>query len=142
MHQIFGIKENAAYHDRRGAYLIPCRDGQIGVIKTPRGYFLLGGGLDENESHLACIHRECIEEAGYVPAVEGMLCSAESYMDHPTLGYFHPIQTYYYGKLLEKVAEPTEADHQLCWVDLEKIKGHMVLEMQNWALMQLAPHAQ
>ena len=140
MHQIFGTREHADYQDRHGAYLIPCRDGQIGVIKTSRGYFLLGGGLKENESHLDCIRRECLEEAGCLPAVEGKIGSAESYMNHPTLGYFHPIQTYYYGNLLEKAADPTEDDHQLCWVDYDKIKGRMVLEMQNWALIQLALH--
>ena len=140
MHRIFGIKENADYRDRHGAYLIPCRDGQVAVIRTERGYFLLGGGLDESESHLDCIRRECLEEAGYEPCIDGRLCSAESYMNHPTLGYFHPIQTYYYGSLGAKVADPTEADHQLCWMDYDQIRGCMVLEMQNWALTQLAPY--
>lgn len=65
MHRVFGIKENAPYEDREGAYLIPVEDNKIGVIKTPKGYFFLGGGLENNESHRACIERECLEEAGY-----------------------------------------------------------------------------
>lgn len=31
-------------------------------------------------------------------------------------GYFHPIQTYYIGELLEKVQVPTESDHKLMWL--------------------------
>lgn len=136
MHGIFGKKENVEYLDREGAYLIPLRNDQIGVIRTPKGYFFLGGGLESGESHIACIERECIEEAGYVPLVKGKLCSAESYSKHPTIGYFHSIQTYYHGELLEEVSAPIEKDHLLCWVDYEKLKGNMFLDMQNWALEQ------
>lgn len=132
--RIFGTRENAQYFDREGAYFIPCHGDLIGVVETPKGYFLLGGGLENEESHLECIQRECMEEAGYRVCVEGRLCSAESYMKHPTIGYFHPIQTYYIGQLLEKVAEPIEKDHVFCWVEYAQLKGKMALQMQNWAL--------
>lgn len=29
-----------------------------------KGYFLLGGGIENNEKHYDCIVRECLEEAG------------------------------------------------------------------------------
>ena len=138
MHRVFGTKENVEYLDREGAYLIPFRNNQVGVIKTPKGYFFLGGGLEKGESHMECLKRESIEESGYIPYIKGKLCSAETYCKHPTIGYFHPIQTYYYGELLEKVSIPTETDHILCWVDYEVLKGTMFAEMQNWALEQLS----
>lgn len=138
MHRIFGTKENAEYYDREGAYLIPCRDGQIGVVQTPKGYFFLGGGLENGESHADCVKRECLEEAGCTACIEERLCSAEAYMQHPTLGYFHPIQTYYVGKLLDKECIATEDDHTLRWVEIAQLKGKMFLEMQNWALEQLS----
>ena len=59
MHKVFGTKENVPYADRPGAYLIPIRNGHVGVVQTPKGYFLLGGGLEGNESHVSCIQREC-----------------------------------------------------------------------------------
>ena len=58
---MFGIKEKIKYLDREGAYLIPFHNVQVGVIQTPKGYFFLGGGLENGESHLACIERKCIE---------------------------------------------------------------------------------
>lgn len=136
MHKCFGIKENAEYTDREGAYLIPFRGNMVGVIQTSKGYFLLGGGLEAGESHSACINRECIEEAGYLSLVKKQVCSAEAYTTHPTIKYFHPIQTYYYGELLDKVGEPTEDDHRLCWIEYEQLKGKLFVEMQNWALEQ------
>ena len=137
MHRVFGKKENAAYFDREGAYLIPRRNRQVGVVKTPKGYFFLGGGLENGESHLECIQRECIEEVGCSARVEGKLCSAETYCTHPKIGYFHPIQTYYFGVLLDKTVPPVETDHVLLWIAYEELKGKMFSEMQNWALEQL-----
>lgn len=140
MHQIFGSREHAEYFDREGAYLIPRRGNQIAVIRTAKGYFFLGGGLENGESHLDCIQRECMEEAGCLPCIEGKLCSAEAYITHPTIGYFHPIQTYYFGTLLDKGSAPTEEDHVLCWIEYSQLRGKMFLEMQNWALEQLITH--
>jgi 8-oxo-dGTP diphosphatase len=137
MHRVFGIKDNAEYLDREGAYLIPYRNNQVGVVQTAKGYFFLGGGLENAESHLDCIKRECIEEVGCAPCVERKLCSAEAYIKHPTIGYFHPIQTYYIGNLLDRKSTPTEAGHNLCWIEYDQLKGKMFVEMQNWALEQL-----
>lgn len=134
MHKIFGIKENFSYLDRKGAYIIPIKDGKIGVVKTPKGYFLLGGGIDDGETHEQAIRRECLEEAGYIVNIKQKLCSAETFTNHPQIGYFHPIQTYYIGELLEKVQEPIESDHEFMWVEYDQLKDKMFAEMQNWAI--------
>ena len=76
MHKVFGTKEQVEYTDREGAYLIPFRSNMVGVIQTSKGYFLLGGGVEEGESHVACIERECLEEAGYRVLVTDKVCSA------------------------------------------------------------------
>lgn len=137
MHKVIGIKENAVYLDREGAYLIPVHNNEIAVIKTAKGFFLIGGGLDKNESHEDCIKRECIEETGCTAVIKEKICSAETYTTHPELGYFHPVQSYYVGELKEKVSEPIETDHVLKWVKYDDIKGKMFAEMQNWALEQV-----
>lgn len=136
-HKVFGNKENAAYYDREGAYLIPVDGEKIGVIKTPRGFFLLGGGIEENETDSDCIKRECIEETGFTCEIKGIIASAETYTHHSKIGYFHPIQRYYYGELKEKISQPTENDHTLVWVSYNEIKNHMYAEMQNWAIDEL-----
>ena len=136
MHRIFGIKENVQYLDRKGAYLIPINGEQVGVIQTPKGYFFLGGGLDENETDEVCIARECMEEAGYEVLVQKQICSAEMYEKHQMMGYFHPIQTYDSGELTMQNQKPIEEDHFLVWINYSELKGKMYLKMQNWALDQ------
>ena len=136
MHKIFGINEGGEYVHRKGAYLIPVKDDRIGIVRTPKGYFLLGGGIDNGETDTLCIMRECMEEIGYSVLIKKKICSAESYVKHPVIGYFHPIQTYYLGELVEQKQAPMESDHKLIWMDYDSIRGRMFLEMQNWALEQ------
>lgn len=136
MHKIFGTNEGGEYVHRKGAYLIPVKDDRIGIVQTPKGYFLLGGGIDNGETDTLCIMRECMEEIGYSVLIKKKICSAESYVKHPVIGYFHPIQTYYLGELVEQKQAPMESDHKLIWMDYDSIRGRMFLEMQNWALEQ------
>lgn len=62
----------------------------MGVIQTPKGYFFLGGGLDENETDEVCIARECMEEAGYEVLIQKQICSAEMYEKNQKIGLFSP----------------------------------------------------
>ena len=137
MHKTFGRKDNKIYFDRKGAYLVPISGEKVGVVETAKGYFLLGGGIEGDETDEACILRECMEEAGYQVEIKEKVCSAETYCEHPTIGNFHPVQVYYSGQLVRKIREPVESDHVLRWVEYENIQGKMYLEMQNWAIEQV-----
>ncbi len=137
IHKIFGIKENVKYTTRIGAYVIPVKDNKIGVIKTPKGYFLIGGGKEEDESDEQCIKRECLEETGYDITIKKNLCSAELYTYHEKIGYFNPVQTYYIGKINNQIQLPTETDQEFLWLNIDEIKDKMYVEMQGWAIEQM-----
>lgn len=126
--------EGAVYYDRPGAYLIATHEGKVAVIRTPKGYFLPGGGINVGETHIDCIVRECMEETGYSVVIERYEGSAEIYGIYERIGYFHPIQFYYSGKLEEKVAEPIEKDHVLEWLPYEEACDKMFVEAQKWIL--------
>lgn len=136
MHKVFGEKGNKQFVDRVGAYLIPVHNNKIAVVETPKGLFLLGGGIENGESDEEAIKRECLEEIGYNVYIDEALCSAEAYSYNPKVGPFHPIQRYYTGKLLDKVQEPTETDHKLLWLAKEELIGNMFADMQSWAIEQ------
>lgn len=135
MHKVFGEKLKTNYTDRAGAYLICFNENKFAVVKTPKGFFFLGGGYEENETAEECIKRECIEEIGYSVNVTEKICSAEHYTFHKRIGYFHPIQTYYLGQLVKMENSFTlEKDHTLMWLGYEELRGRMFSPMQNWAL--------
>ena len=48
-------------------------------------------------------------------------------MLHPTIGYFHPIQAYYVGELLDKVKEPVEIDKSI--VNIEKKGDSYIIDI-------------
>ncbi len=137
MHKIFGAKENVEYTTRIGAYVIPIKENKIAVIKTRKGYFLIGGGKEENETDEQCIKRECLEETGYDITVDKKICSAEAFTHHERIGYFHPIQTYYIGTINGQTQNSKETDHSLEWIDIKEIQNKMYAEMQNWAIKQM-----
>lgn len=135
INKVFGKREkNKIYIDREGVYIIAEKDGYVATVKTPRGYFLPGGGIEKNESHLDCIKRECLEEIGYDVAIEDYLCTAEIFTVHDRLGYFHPIQHYYCGKLVSKVTEPIETTHSFEWLTLSEAAEKMYVQAQKWAV--------
>lgn len=45
MHKIFGQREKGQYYDRPGAYLVIFSGEKTAVVRTARGLFLLGGGI-------------------------------------------------------------------------------------------------
>ena len=77
-----------------------------------------------------------MEEVGYTVSVGDKVCSAEMYCKHPTIGYFHPIQTYYVGELLDHISVSVEDDHEFVCMDYNELVDKMYLEMQRWALEQ------
>ena len=137
-HYVFGERDrHTDYWDRPGVYLLAVKDGRLAVVRTKRGYFLPGGGLEDGESDADCIRREALEETGCAAEVGAFLCSAEHYTAHDTKGPFHPIQSYYTGTVGEQLAPPQEPDIQFLWLPLEEVRGNFYSVMQNRALEEL-----
>lgn len=135
-HKTVGIEEDGAdYYERPGVYIVPVRNGKIGLVRTPKAYCLIGGGKEQGETDIECLQREVPEETGYAVIPGELFATAEQYKpDQPSIGYFHPFQYYYTAELTEKVAEPVEKNHFLEWVDVEKTDGLLWLEMQQFAM--------
>ena len=128
--------EQETYVDREGAYLICVRDGMLAVAETSKGYFLPGGGIEDGETHEACIKREVLEETGFFCVIGRYICSGDCYYFHDRLGYFHPIQHYYEGSLGKQISLPTEEDHTLAWVPLKDAYTKLN-QLQAWAVERL-----
>ncbi len=133
----FGCKvDGISYYDRVGAYLIAIDHNLLATVKTPKGYFLPGGGVDGSESRVDCIHRECLEEIGCSVTIKQYICSAEDYMIHEKFAYFHPVQYYYSGNINFRITPPIEVDHKLEWIPINQAAIHLYVEMQRWAVDQ------
>lgn len=134
MDKTFGTKlENVSYYDREGAYIIAVKNNFLATVRTPLGYFLIGGGIENGESHIDCIKRECLEEIGCKIEIGDYICCADSYCMHYKLGHFHPVQHYYSAQIGEKISEPAETDHEFVWLPIEDT-DKLFVEQQIWAV--------
>ncbi|RUR39760.1 NUDIX domain-containing protein [Clostridium perfringens] len=131
-------KEEINYIDRIGAYVIIfSKDNKVAVAKTSTGYFLLGGGVENGETDEECIKRECLEEAEISVEVKDFICNGDLYRWSDTLKlYMHSIGNFYLAKLVGKVSEPIEEDHELVWLEIEEAYEKLLLEHQVWAIKQ------
>lgn len=134
--KIFGEKlENIEYIDRRAVYGIVVNDeGEIAVIKTPTGYFLPGGGVENFETHVECLQREFFEETGYEAEVEKFIGRASLYHTSRTNQYLHGIGYFYTASLICKAGYKSEKDHELLWVEPDQCIKCLFLEHQAWAV--------
>ena len=127
----FGLKKpNTVYKERIGAYGIGFdSNDKIPVAMThlyngQKGYFLLGGGIDNGERYVDCIIRECMEEAGLSVIPKQFICKGDYYhYIEQTNTYFHGTGYFYYMEINGVITEPTEPDHFLVWLTVDELLG-------------------
>lgn len=137
-------KPGVVYKQRVGAYGVGFdKDGKIPVAMThlcngEKGYFLLGGGIEGNETHSDCIKRECLEEAGLSVTPKEFICKGDYYhFIEQTKTDFRGIGYFYYMELNGVVTSPTEPDHFLVWLTIDEIRDKLFLPHQIWAVEEI-----
>lgn len=137
-------KADVSYRERVGAYGIGfSAEGKIPVAMThlyngEMGYFLLGGGIEKDETHRECIIRESLEEAGLRVIPKELVCKGDYYhVIEQTKTDFHGIGYFYYMEIGAVVSKPTEPDHYLVWLTMEEIREKLFLPHQIWAVEQV-----
>lgn len=131
----FGEKlGNVDYFDRKAVYgIVISSEGKIATIKTPRGYFLPGGGIEDNESHEMCLKREFLEEIGYDITVGNYIGRSSLYHISKTYKYMHGIGFFYFADLIYKKNNGIEKDHKLIWLEPSECINSLFFEHQSWA---------
>ena len=133
---IFGEKlEGVTYNPRPGAYAIILENGKTAAVKTSTGYFLPGGGIEENENYEECLKRECLEEIGFKINILDFVGRAKKYFYSTTrFEYMVSDGYFYFAELIGEQQKPTEEDHELVWIRRNEAKDLFFLEHQAWAV--------
>jgi 8-oxo-dGTP diphosphatase len=135
----FGEKEkDRQYKDRAGVYaIIFDNKGSVAAVRVPEGSFLIGGGIEEGETHEECLKRECLEETGYDIEVKDFICKGNTYFYSEQLNVYHFLICYFYlAELKDKIKEPVEEDHEFEWLAINEIEEKLFFKHQIWAIKQ------
>ncbi len=124
------------YTQRPGAYGILANDRNLlAIVKTSRGYFLPGGGIEANESEEECLIREFIEEIGIKIKIKEKICSGDCYFYATTSNkYIESLGQFYKCEIEEILNVATEVDHELVWLDPNEAIQLLYLDNQKRAV--------
>lgn len=133
MNPIFGARvKRVRYVHRPSAYVI-VRDAteRIAVVRTKKGTFLPGGGIEEGESPEMAARREVAEECGLLVEVGEVIGRATQIVKR-----FEKDSVFFAGTVVGS-AEQTETDHDLLWVEACDAVALLTHESHRWAVQQL-----
>lgn len=95
---------------------------------------LVGGGIEDGETHTDCLNREFIEEVGYKIKSLKKLCEVDCYW---LAGGKYPMRSlayFYIVDIQEKQFDPTEEGHQPVWVDKFEVENLCPLPYHQQAI--------
>lgn len=133
----FGTRvANVEYIDRPGAYaVIRNSSAEYAVIRTPKGCFLPGGGVDPGEEMATALRREVLEETGLGVEVQQKFGVAAQFLVSAREGiYYKKIGHFYLAAFAERISETFEAEHELLWMPFEKAAAALNHQFQVWAI--------
>lgn len=132
----FGEKlENVKYFKREAIYgIVIGNNGKIAAVKTPKGYFLPAGGIEDNENHIQCLKREFMEETGYEIEVEKYIGRSSLYHNSKSNRCLYAIGFFYFVSLKDRKNGGIEDDHELIWLESQECINSLSLEHQSWAV--------
>jgi 8-oxo-dGTP diphosphatase len=130
----FGIAiPGADYRLRPGGYAILLRGEMVGVVATPEGLVLLGGGQEDGESAEAAAVREAAEECGLRVILNRCIGVADELVFAESEGaYYRKRCTFFLAEVAGRCGDG-EPDHELLWLPVGEA-GRLRFGSQRWAV--------
>jgi 8-oxo-dGTP diphosphatase len=130
---IFGEKfPGRRYVERRAAYAVIWNDdGRVATVRTYRGHFLPGGGIEDGESDEVGLIREVREECARALAIDARIGEAIQYFG-ASRGYFEGQHVFFAGRFASEASGP--AEHELIWLDAANARAQLFHASHVWAI--------
>lgn len=125
-------KENVKYDFRETCFGIVYKDNQFYLTEKNGEISLIGGGVEENETHIETLKREFIEEAGLsIKNIEDFV-TIDCYWITRNNDDMNSLANFYIVGINDEVIEPTEKSSKL--LILKELKDKLPLPYQNEAI--------
>lgn len=121
---------------RPSAYgMVAGDDGRIAVVRTPRGVYLPGGGMDAGETAADAVVREVREETGLrVTAGAWSIRAVEHVYSADERTHFEKRCTFIDARVVGAPAAAAEADHALEWLAPDAAASQLTHPGHRWAV--------
>ncbi|MFA6024346.1 MAG: NUDIX domain-containing protein [Candidatus Gracilibacteria bacterium] len=132
----FGEKiPNQTYLERPGAYAVILKNGLYAIVQNPKSCFLLGGGIEGDETPEEALHREVLEEIGMSIRIDKKIGIATQHLFAPEADLYISKEGHFYqATLLDQVSETSETNHELLWLTREEVLEKLFHESHRWAI--------
>jgi 8-oxo-dGTP pyrophosphatase MutT (NUDIX family) len=126
---------------RPSAYgIISDEKGRLAVVRTPKGFFLPGGGQDDSESAEATVIREAAEECGLMLRVGSWRSAAIEHVSSATeQAHFEKRSLFCDATALGQSSQPGEFDHELMWMPASEARAVLTPASHRWAVSEWWP---
>ena len=135
----FGPFDAAAdYVLRAGGYSVIARSGgQVAIVSTTHGFYLLGGGQEDGETAEQAAVREASEECGAQIRILDRIGIADELVFAADEGtHFRKRCTFFRAELLSDELTGGEDDHSLVWMSADQAISMLRHESQKWAVAE------
>jgi len=110
---------------------------RIAVVRTPKGIFLPGGGIDPGESPRDAMVREVLEECGLSVEPGSWSAIARDYAHSPEEAtHFEKRCTFYDARVVGPAGMPHERDHELQWLAPSTAMDVLTRASHRWVVSQ------
>lgn len=136
---VFGVAPARGAATRRvTAYaIIRNATGSVAVVRTPKGIFLPGGGVEDDESPTNAVHREVREECALALRLGDWRTRAIEFVRSPTeRKTFEKRSTFFDATVTATYPDAVELDHELEWLTVDDAAAMLTPPSHRWAIAQ------
>jgi len=129
------VDPQLTYRLRPSAYaLLRDEAGRIAIARQPLGDFLVGGGIEGDESPPEAIEREGVEEVGLRLAATDFLGVADEFLLSPKYGEPFQKRCVFYRAEVVGEGVAVEEDHELVWAEPAELLRSLYHLAHRWAV--------
>lgn len=136
---VFGARAPGVRYVRRPSAYALVRDaaGDVAVVRTPRGWYLPGGGVEPGEAAAQAVAREAREECGLLLDVGAVAARAVQLVHAPDEAAWFEKPSVFHAATVRASAAPVESDHALHWLPPAEAVRRLSHESHRWAVGHL-----